>query len=117
MASRVRFKRTEIDFQVDTVPHTLHGSSTVDFGFHLEHAEAVVRGMEWKIFNAANQPADFTPQRGYYLIRDVSIVGGDNEEVRVEAELDLSNLGAPLYKHTGKLWVVVIGVEKDRADK
>ena len=55
--------------------------------------------------------ADIYVQRVYYLIRDVSIVGGNNDEVRVEAELDLSDLSHPGYTHTGKLWVVVIGVE------
>lgn len=46
MASTVRLKRTEIDFPVDALPHTLHGTAKVDFGHHLDHAEAVVRGVE-----------------------------------------------------------------------
>ena len=111
MASTVRFKRTEIDFPVDALPHTLHGTAKVDFGYHLDHAEAVVRGVEAKTLNAYDVAADIYVQRVYYLIRDVSIVGGNNDEVRVEAELDLSDISHTGYKHTGKLWVVVMGVE------
>lgn len=114
MASIVRFERAEIDFQVDTVSHTLHGSAKVHFGYHLDHADAAVRGVEAKTLNANNVAADIYVQRVYYLIRDVSIVGGNNDEVRVEAELDLSSLTHWAYHHTGKLWVVVIGVGQEK---
>lgn len=115
MAQTVRFEKKEIEFPIARGDYNGEKHVTVNFHHPLRDAQAFTEGLDLKYVDASGNAQNVAVHRVYYRITQTLIAGPENNQVQVGAEINLRASDAG-YLHAGKLWVVVIGVEKDRAN-